>query len=208
MDIGEKIKIARIRRGLTQEELGNMIGVQKSAIAKYESGRVVNIKRTTLQKIADVLDMNPSDLIFDDYTTSLSDSGTATVKRIPVLGRVVAGIPIDAIEEVLDWEEIPESLARTGEFFALQVKGDSMSPRIQEGDVLIVRRQNDADEGDIVIAQINGDTACVKRLLKQEDGIVLQSFNPAYSPMFFSKKAVNEKPVHIIGKVIENRQKF
>lgn len=208
MDIGEKIKIARITRGLTQEELGNMIGVQKSAIAKYESGRVVNIKRTTLQKIADVLDMNPSDLIFDDYTTSLSDSGTATVKRIPVLGRVVAGIPIDAIEEVLDWEEIPESLARTGEFFALQVKGDSMSPRIQEGDVLIVRRQSDADEGDIVIAQINGDTACVKRLLKQEDGIVLQSFNPAYSPMFFSKKAVNEKPVHIIGKVIENRQKF
>ena len=208
MDIGEKIKIARIKRGLTQEELGNMIGVQKSAIAKYESGRVVNIKRTTLQKIADVLDMNPSDLIFDDYTTSLSDSGTATVKRIPVLGRVVAGIPIDAIEEVLDWEEIPESLARTGEFFALQVKGDSMSPRIQEGDVLIVRQQNDADEGDIVIAQINGDTACVKRLLKQEDGIVLQSFNPAYSPMFFSKKAVNEKPVHIIGKVIENRQKF
>ena len=208
MDIGEKIKIARITRGLTQEELGNMIGVQKSAIAKYESGRVVNIKRTTLQKIADVLDMNPSDLIFDDYTTSLSNSGTATVKRIPVLGRVVAGIPIDAIEEVLDWEEIPESLARTGEFFALQVKGDSMSPRIQEGDVLIVRQQNDADEGDIVIAQINGDTACVKRLLKQEDGIVLQSFNPAYSPMFFSKKAVNEKPVHIIGKVIENRQKF
>ena len=208
MDIGEKIKIARITRGLTQEELGNMIGVQKSAIAKYESGRVVNIKRTTLQKIADVLDMNPSDLIFDDYTTSLSDSGTATVKRIPVLGRVVAGIPIDAIEEVLDWEEIPESLARTGEFFALQVKGDSMSPRIQEGDVLIVRQQNDADEGDIVIAQINGDTACVKRLLKQEDGIVLQSFNPAYSPMFISKKAVNEKPVHIIGKVIENRQKF
>ena len=208
MDIGEKIKIARITRGLTQEELGNMIGVQKSAIAKYESGRVVNIKRTTLQKIADVLDMNPSDLIFDDYTTSLSDSGTATVKRIPVLGRVVARIPIDAIEEVLDWEEIPESLARTGEFFALQVKGDSMSPRIQEGDVLIVRQQNDADEGDIVIAQINGDTACVKRLLKQEDGIVLQSFNPAYSPMFFSKKAVNEKPVHIIGKVIENRQKF
>ena len=208
MDIGEKIKIARITRGLTQEELGNMIGVQKSAIAKYESGRVVNIKRTTLQKIADVLDMNPSDLIFDDYTTSLSDSGTATVKRIPVLGRVVAGIPIDAIEEVLDWEEIPESLARTGEFFALQVKGDSMSPRIQEGDVLIVRQQNDADEGDIVIAQINGDTACVKRLLKQEDGIVLQSFNPAYSPMFFSKKAVNEKSVHIIGKVIENRQKF
>ena len=83
-----------------------------------------------------------------------------------------------------------------------------MSPRIQEGDVLIVRQQNDADEGEIVIAQINGDTACVKRLLKQEDGIVLQSFNPAYSPMFFSKKAVNEKPVHIIGKVIENRQKF
>lgn len=65
MDIGEKIKNARLERGMTQEELGKILGVQKSAIAKYESGRVVNIKRSTLKKISDVLDLRPSELIFE-----------------------------------------------------------------------------------------------------------------------------------------------
>ncbi len=96
----------------------------------------------------------------------------------------------------------------TSEFFGLMVKGDSMSPRIEAGDVLIVKQQSDADSGDVVIAQANGDSACVKKLLKQDDGIVLQSFNPAYAPMYFSNKDIIEKPVQIIGKVIENRQKF
>lgn len=66
MDIGSKIKSARILKGLTQEELGKHLGVQKSAIAKYENGRVVNIKRSTLQKIAEVLEIRPSELIFDE----------------------------------------------------------------------------------------------------------------------------------------------
>ena len=66
MEIGQKIKKARLERGLTQQELGNIIGVQKSAIAKYESGRVVNIKRSTLQKIASALEIRPSELIFEE----------------------------------------------------------------------------------------------------------------------------------------------
>ncbi len=66
MDIGAKIKAARIAKGLTQEELGKLLGVQKSAIAKYENGRVVNIKRSTLKKISDVLGVRPSELIFEE----------------------------------------------------------------------------------------------------------------------------------------------
>ena len=65
MEVGQKIKEARIAKGLTQEELGNMIGLQKSAIAKYENGRVVNIKRSTLQKLAQALDLRGSDLIIE-----------------------------------------------------------------------------------------------------------------------------------------------
>ena len=67
MNVGEKIRIARTSKGMTQEELGNALGVQKSAIAKYEKGRVVNIKRSTLKKISDVLGIAPSELIFDAY---------------------------------------------------------------------------------------------------------------------------------------------
>ena len=128
--------------------------------------------------------------------------------RIPVLGKVVAGIPIEAIEEILDWEEIPLRLSKTGSYFGLQVKGDSMSPRMQEGDVLIVKQQSDADSGDIVIAKVNGDDACVKKLVKHADGISLVSFNPNYEPIYFSNDEIIEKPVTIIGRVIENRQKF
>ena len=130
--------------------------------------------------------------------------------RIPVLGEVPCGIPLEAIEliDVDDWEEISEKLARTGKFFGLKSKGDSMSPRIQEGDVLIVRQQPDAESGDVVIAKVNGSNACCKKLLKTDDGIVLQSFNPMYEPMFFSNEDIKKKSVQIIGRVIENRQKF
>lgn len=128
--------------------------------------------------------------------------------RIPVLGKVVAGIPIEAVEDILDWEEIPLRLSKTGDFFGLKVKGDSMSPRIQEGDVLIIRQQPDAESGDIVIAKVNGDDACVKKLVKHPEGITLVSFNPNYEPMYFSNEDIQKKPVQIIGKVIENRQKF
>lgn len=66
MNIGEKIRSARINKGMTQEELGKLLGVQKSAVAKYESGRVVNIKRSTLKKISDILEIRPSELIFTE----------------------------------------------------------------------------------------------------------------------------------------------
>lgn len=130
--------------------------------------------------------------------------------RIPVLGSVPCGIPADAVEfwDSEDWEEISEKMSRQGTFFALKVKGDSMSPRIQKGDVLIVQQTPDAESGDIVIAKVNGEEACCKKLIKHQDGIVLQSFNPNYEPMYFSNKDIAERPVRIIGKVVENRQKF
>lgn len=128
--------------------------------------------------------------------------------KIPVLGRVAAGIPIEAIEEIIDTEEISEDLAKTGEFFGLQIHGDSMEPRFTEGDVVIVRKQDDAESGDIVIATVNGDEATCKRLRKYRDGIELVSTNPSYSPMFYSNEEILEKPVKILGKVVELRAKF
>lgn len=84
--------------------------------------------------------------------------------RIPVLGRVVAGIPIEAVEEILDYEEITPELAATGEFFALKIRGHSMEPRMMEGDVVIVRKQEDVESGDVAIVLVNGNEATVKRV--------------------------------------------
>lgn len=147
---------------------------------------------------------SPTDL-FSDIVNARSIRVT---KRIPVLGRVAAGLPIEAQQEILDWEEITGEMALDGEYFALQIRGDSMEPKFSNGDVVIVRQQEDADDGDIVIALVNGNDAVCKRLRKYRDGIVLMSSNPAYEPMYFSGKEVTDTPVKIIGKVKELRAKF
>lgn len=83
-----------------------------------------------------------------------------------------------------------------------------MQPRIVEGDIVIVRQQPDADSGDVVIVQVNGDKATCKRLAKYSSGISLISFNPAYEPMNYTNEQIERLPVTIIGKVVENRQKY
>lgn len=127
---------------------------------------------------------------------------------INVLGRVAAGIPIDAIENIIDTEEISEDMARNGEYFGLQIHGDSMEPRMYEGDVVIVRQQDDAESGDIVIAMINGNDATCKRLTKYASGIALTSLNSKYEPMMFTNQEIVEKPVKILGRVVELRGKL
>lgn len=127
---------------------------------------------------------------------------------INVLGRVAAGIPIEAIECIVDTEEITEAMATTGEFFGLQINGNSMEPKMSKGDVVIVRQQDDAESGDTVIVTVNGTDATCKRLRKYRDGIELVSTNPSYEPMFFTNKDITDKHVKVIGKVIELRCKF
>ena len=128
--------------------------------------------------------------------------------QIPVLGTVAAGIPISAVEDILDYEEIDSSWKSQGEFFALRIKGDSMQPKMDDGDVVIVRQQSDANNGDTVIALVNGDDATCKKLQKTENGIMLVSTNPNYLPMFFTNEEIQTKPVVILGKVVELRSKF
>lgn len=193
------------RANKTQKEVADKIGVSPQtfntwiqAIALPRMGKV--------QKLADYFGIDKSDLIDAKPNTAEHRKKKGIV--INVYGRVAAGIPFEMIDDILDTEEISEELARTGEFFGLQIKGDSMEPRIVDGDVVIVRQQEDAENGDIVIATVNGTDATCKRLKKYADGIALIALNPAYEPMIFSKKEVAEKPVRIIGKVVELRGKF
>lgn len=212
-DMGAYIKQLRKEHGLTQEELGQRMTppLQRAAIAKWETGRTQNIKRTQIEQLSKLFGIKPSELMCikkDDVNEYYQDMEETTGVKIPVLGKVAAGIPIEMIEDVVDYEEIPSSMTKTGEYFALQVKGDSMQPRICEGDVLIVRKQADAESGDIVIATVDGQDATCKRLMKYTEGISLMSLNQKYDPMFFSNEEIKNLPVTILGKVVENRQKF
>ncbi len=127
---------------------------------------------------------------------------------IPVLGLVRAGIPMDAVEYIIDYEEISEDMARQGEFFALQIKGDSMEPKISEGDVVIVRKQPDIESGEIAIVLVNGDEATIKKVQKFDGGINLIPSNPAYEVRTYTNAQIESLPVQILGKVVELRAKF
>ena len=211
MTIGERIRQQRLKLGYSADFVAEQLNKNRATIYRYESDYIENLPVSTLQPLAKVLKTTPAYLMgWDDETSEASNENTNIKKgvKIPVLGKVAAGIPIEAIEDVLDWEEITEDVAKTGKFFALQIKGDSMSPEILEGDVVIVKQQSSADSGDIVIAIVNGFDGCCKKLIKNDVGITLQSLNPNYEPMVFTNKDVADKPVMIVGKVVELRRKF
>ncbi|MCI7194333.1 LexA family protein [Acidaminococcus fermentans] len=129
--------------------------------------------------------------------------------RIPVLGRVVAGIPIEAITDIIDYEEIPAQMAKSGTYFALQVKGRSMEPTLHEGDVVIVRQQPEVENGEIAIVLVNGNDATVKEVKEGPDGLTLIGHNVGvYSPHFYTREQIRDLPIRVIGKVVELRRKF
>ena len=128
--------------------------------------------------------------------------------RIPVYGNVAAGIPLEAVTDIEDWEEIDEDMAARGEFIALRIHGRSMEPRILDGDVVIVQLQDFIEDGDIGIIFVNGDDATCKKIKKTPKGIMLISNNPAYEPMFYSNEDIENLPVRVLGKVVELRGKF
>lgn len=209
-----RLQELRKARGYSQQDVASLIGVGRTTYLKYENGdnrptrklnelaRLFNVSTDYLLGLTDT----PNESLTQPLSQSLSKERGV---RIPVLGRVVAGIPIEAIEEVIDWEEIPQKMAATGKFFALRVCGHSMEPTILEGDVVIVRQQEDVDSGDIAIVLVNGDEATVKRVKKQKDGITLIATNTSvYEPHFYSNQEIHDLPVRVVGKVEELRRKM
>ena len=187
---------------LPQSEIAKRINVSPQTFNTWIQGKAIP-RMGKIQLLADYFKIEKSDLIEEKSNITISQG-----IKIPVLGSVPAGVPITAVEDILDYEEIPQLWANQGEFFALKIKGDSMEPRMQSGDVVIVRQQSSADSGDTVIVLINGDEATCKKLEKTSNGIMLISTNTKYSPMFFSHEEINKLPVVILGKVVENRQKY
>lgn len=200
-----RLKELRESRGLSQADLAQAIHTKQSTVAMWENG-TNRPRNATLEKLANFFGVST------DYLLGRSDLKKRTPRekgvQIPVLGYVQAGIPVEAIEDIIDYEEIPESMARRGEFFALQIRGDSMEPKFSEGDVVIVRKQPDVNSGDIAVVLVNGDDATIKKIKKRPEGVMLIPSNPNYEPMFYSNQEIEELPVVVLGKVVELRAKF
>lgn len=192
-----RLKELRKLNKITQDKLAEKIGVARSTISMYEVG-ASEPDIQILTKLANFFNCSI------DYLLG-NDTKSQGVK-IPVLGVIPAGIPIEAVEDILGYEEITPKLASTGEFFALKVKGDSMLPDIKNGDILIVRQQEDAENGDTCVIMVNGNDATVKKIKKMESGIMLIPNNSDFETMFFSNEEILSLPVRIIGKAIEIRR--
>lgn len=194
------------QKGVRNIDVSRATGIPPSTFSDWKKGKS-KPKADKLQKIADYFGVSSEYLLTgkkQQYDTKAKSQGV----WIPVLGRVAAGIPINMVTDIIDQEQITEEMAASGEYFALQIHGDSMEPKMSDGDVVIVRQQDDAESGEIVIATINGDDATCKRLRKYAEGIMLLSTNPAYEPMTFTNHDIEELPVKILGKVVELRAKF
>ncbi len=202
----ENIKKYRKDRGYTQTELAEKMGyADKSAISKIENGKV-DLPQSQIIKFSDVLQVPPGELMgwdAEDGSTSLELIPTPNNEGvIPILGTVPAGIPTDAVEDIRGYIDVPASWV--DDHGALIVKGDSMYPKYQDGDIVIYNYQPDCESGDDCVVYVNGDPATIKKVIKRKDGIILQPLNSAYEPMFFT----NGDDLRIAGVIVEMRRKM
>ena len=201
MTLGENIRRIRISRQMTQADLARLLGVTDKAISTWENNtREPNMGM--IQKMSEVWGIKKSFII-----DGMPDNNEGYTTRIPILGKVVAGVPVEAIEEIEGWEELDRRKFPVGSYYALRIKGRSMEPKLLEGDLVIVRVQEDVDSGDVAIVLVNGNDATCKQIKKFPSGIMLIGFNTAeFTPIFYSNEDIELLPVRISGKVVESRR--
>lgn len=200
-----RIKELRKANNMTQSELAKKLKVAQNTLSTWENGKY-EPDNNALGMLSEFFGVTTDYLL--GLTNNIPTQSVRNRLLVPVLGDVAAGIPIEAIQNIVDYEEIDTAMAATGEFFGLRLKGGSMEPRMRDGDVVIIRKQDDADTGDTAVVLVNGDSATVKRIKKEPSGISLIPNNPAYDTMFYSCDEIQRLPVQIIGKVVELRAKF
>lgn len=202
MDIGKLINKRRNELHLTLEEVGNAVGVSKSTVKKWEDGYISNMKRDKIAQLAEILKLNPVSLITGELVepSNIELLPKSEVRIIPVFETVSAGFGAYASNEIIDYMPLYiESDYEAEETLCIKVKGDSMYPKIENGDIVQVHKQDSVDNGQIAVVLIDGDEGLVKKVFVYDDYIELISINPEYPPKRFEKEEMNR--VEIVGLV-------
>ncbi len=207
MTPGERLKQLRKEHKMTQEQLGEIIGVQKAAIQKYEKGTVQNIKRASLLKLAETLHTTPEYILGWDTPDNIQSAGAIPLVQIPIIGKVAAGISCFAENNIVGYENVPENeICKNDQYAFLQVTGDSMYPMFMEGDLVLIRVQSSVDSGSYAVVTIDNEDGVVKRVVYGKDFIELQSINPMYPPRRFENGDVLR--IRVFGVVKEIKRKL
>lgn len=206
MEMGKKIHELRMQKGMTLEELGNIVGVGKSTVRKWENGIIANMKRDKILKVSVALGVSPAYLMgwqesTDEEIISLNNVHPIELKRFPILGEIACGVPKYTNE---DRESYVMAGTNINADFCLRASGDSMvGARILDGDIVFIRKQDMVENGEIAAVVVNNDSeATLKRLYYYPDKgvLILKPENPAYEDLIFSRNELNQ--VHVLGKAM------
>jgi len=202
LQVYDNIRKRRKELGYTQDELAKKVGYsERSMIGKIEKGEV-DLSQSKILKFADALNTTASALMGLDGIVPELRKG-----YLPLYGCVCAGNGIFADNYIEEWVSVGNAY-NAEEYFVLNIKGDSMEPEMHDGDSVIVKKQETAQDNDYVIALVNGDEGVCKQLKRYKEGMALVSLNPQYPPRYFSEEEVTGIPVRILGKVVESRRLF
>lgn len=222
MYIGEIIKEYRTRNKLSQRAFAARTSLSPSYINTLEkiynpkTGKPYSVTTDVAMELSKAMFINIEDLLnmLDKnqefiVNNAKVDSFGNPVVSIPILGIVKAGYDYLAQENWIGTIDVETSLVGDGkDFIALKVHGDSMSPTLIEDDIVIIKKQDDFENGDIVVAIINGDEATIKKGKKSDAGILLQPLNTDYEPLIFTYDEMKTIPVTIVGIVKQLKREF
>ena len=194
MTIGNNIKRLRAESGLTQDRLGELVGVTGKAVCSWELG-LKTPRMPVIERLADLFGVSKTEIIEDAKSTPVSP-----ITRVPILGRVAAGSGCLADDNLDGYENVPTDILSTDEeYILLNVKGDSMSPKIEEGDRLLIQLQPSVDSGSYAVVLIDDEDGVVKKVCYSKNRIELISENPYYPPRIFENSEVTR--VRVVGLV-------
>ena len=189
-------------KGVSRRELCNLLGFKYSTVTDWlNAEKYPRIDK--IEMMANFFGVNKADLVepFNEHPA------TNSYVHIPVLGAIPAGIPSEAIESVLDYEDIPADMAKHGSFYGLIARGHSMEPTINDGDVVIIRQQPTVESGEIAVVKLNGNEATLKEVKITDEGIFIIGHNrSAFEPMFLTHEQAKSLPLRILGKAVELRR--
>lgn len=192
-EFSRNLKRLLYERQLLQVDVAKRLGITKQTVSMWCAGQSMP-RGETMTQLLQMLGVSLDELTGASQTAPAKGS----VLRVPILGRIPAGVPLEMIEDVQGYEEISW---RPGEFFGLRVRGSSMAPDIRDGDLVIIKKQEDVESGQIAAVSIGGEDATLKKVQKVDGHVVLLPLNPAYEPMFFPASSVR-----ILGLLVESKR--
>lgn len=210
--LATNIKFLRTINDKTQQDIANLCEKQNTAVANWEKGiRIPDV--VDLAVLSNFFHISINDLLFKDLRFNNSEmiNTDTNIVKIPIYGTIKAGIPIESQSDIIEYVDIPKKwTVGNKQFFGLKVSGDSMFPKYNENDIIIFEQNDDFEmyNGKDCAVMINGSESTFKKVLINDQGIILQPYNTAYDIMMFSKEQVEQLPIKIVGVAVEKRTKL